>query len=465
MRAATVLSGSVLFVSAAIASAIGPIDPAIPKGTVTIGLVPVATGLTSAVDMTTDGGGRLFVSDQTGKVRVIQNGSLLPTPFLDLSSTMVTLRGGYDERGLLGFALHPDFNNPDKPGYHKVYTYSSDKLSGPADFTVPLSGATFDNQGVVAEYTVSATNPNVVDPASRRVILRMDHPQFNHDGGELSFGPDGMLYLGIGDGGNANDKDPTGVTGGHNPVTGNARDLTTVMGKVLRIDVNTRNSANGQYGIPADNPFVSGAGGALKEIYAYGFRNPYRFSFAADGRLVVADVGQNNIEEIDIVEAGKNYGWNLKEGTFLFDPATGNIGANSPGSPGGLVDPVAEYDHDEGIAIVGGFVYRGSLIPGLQGKYVFGDFSKSFGTPSGRLFYADLSTGQISEFINGASDLPLGLYVKGFGEDANGELYLLASTTLGPTGTNGRVLAIVPEPGAMAPIAGAPALLGRRRRK
>jgi hypothetical protein len=159
--------------------------------------------------------------------------------------------------------------------------------------------------------------------------------------------------------------------------------------------------------------------------------------------LIVGDVGQNKIEEIDIVHAGGNYGWNLKEGTFPFDPATGTVNNDLSGLPAGLIDPVAQYDHDEGISITSGFVYRGSAIPELTGKYVFGDFSSGFFLADGRLLYANLATGLIQEFIIGADDRNLGLYVKAFGQDADGELYLLAGTNLGPFGTGGTVLKIV----------------------
>jgi hypothetical protein len=182
----------------------------------------------------------------------------------------------------------------------------------------------------------------------------------------------------------------------------------------------------------------------VDEIYAYGFRNPWRFSFhPLTGDLIVGDVGQNDIEEIDIVLAGGNYGWNLKEGTFRFDPATGTVNNDLSDLPPDLIDPVAQYDHDDGITAIGGFVYYGSAIPELMGKYVFGDFSLSFFLAEGRLLYADLKTGLIEEFIIGSDDRNLGLYVKAFGQDADGELYLLAGTNLGPFGAGGTVLKIV----------------------
>ncbi len=204
-------------------------------------------------------------------------------------------------------------------------------------------------------------------------------------------------------------------------------------------------------------------------------RNPYRFSFDRGGahELIVADVGQDNIEEIDKVIKGGNYGWHYKEGTYAFDPATGHVSSDLStvptnltdpnGNPITLTDPVAQYDHTQGIAIVGGFVYRGSLIPQLQGKYVFADFSLSFGAPSGRLFYADLGTGEILEFLNALKDVPP-QFVKGMGEDVNGELYILTSTALGPSGTTGTVFAIVPEPCTLGLFTCSALLLARRRR-
>ena len=279
------------------------------------------------------------------------------------------IRHPYDERGLLGVAFDPKFKHNGL-----LYTFTSEDPTDPPDFTTQPGEAPGGGQAVVTEWMVE--NPHakqiVVDPASRRVLMRVDKPQFNHNGGELAFGPDKMLYISLGDGGNADDEGPGHVPGG------NAQSLAAgnVLGKVLRIDPHGSNSANGQYGIPAGNPFV-GAPGA-DEIWAYGFRNPYRFSFdRKSGRLLVADVGQNDIEEVDDVQAGGNYGWPVKEGTFLFDqgdvadPNDGSVTANSPGAPAGLSDPIAQYDHTapggvrctpatapsacQGIAAVGGY--------------------------------------------------------------------------------------------------------------
>ena len=441
-----------------------PLPGAIQPGTVHADFKPVASGLVSPVALMSAPGNPsdLYVVDQAGKVGVIHNGVVQSTPLIDLSSTDIPLSSIYDERGLLGLAFSPGFNNPASPGFHTLYTYQSEAANTAAANFGPAAGTVtqgIDHQNVLTEWKVSAANPNVVDTTTRRDLLREDHPALNHNGGTIAFGTDGYLYLGIGDGGTANDSG-----NGHLP-NGNAPDNSVIMGKMLRIDPNSRTGTRA-YGIPGDNPLVN-TPGALPEIYANGLRNPYRFSFdQPTGRLVVGDVGQNNIEEVDIVTSGGNYGWSVKEGTFLFNrtgATAGTVGANSPGSPNGLIDPVLEYDHTAGIAVVGGFVYHGSLFPQLAGKYVFGDFTNGTfsGPPNGRIFYADLATGQINEF---SLDAPLGMYVKGLGQDGNGEIYLLASTKLGPTGNTGVVLELVPEPTVTALLGLCSlALLPRRR--
>ncbi len=447
-----------------------PIPAPIPKSSITIELQTVATNLVAPNLLTHAGDGtdRQFIVDQGGDIKLIKNGALQATPYLDTSSLLVSPLGGiippfqdpfgdFDERGLLGLAFHPDFDDIAKSGYGKFYTYTSEPITGPADFTVPLPvGESFNHQSVIREWNVDpiadviAGDPTIIS----RELMRIDEPQFNHDAGMVAFGPDGNLYISIGDGGAADDNAP-----GHG-LTGNGQNPTNILGTIVRIDPLGSNSANGQYGIPASNPFVADAG-KLDEIYAFGFRNPFRFSFDVDpasgqitggttGNLIVADVGQNVIEEVDIVTAGGNFGWNAKEGSFRFE--NGQVFGDLTGVPAGLIDPVLEYDHDEGISIIGGFVYRGSAIPELVGKYVFGDFSNAgFFTPGGRLFVGDLTTGLIEELTLGLDDRQLGLFVKGFGQDADGELYVLAGTNLGPfrdvTGQGfGQVLRIVPVP-------------------
>jgi glucose/arabinose dehydrogenase len=436
-----------------------PLLPRIGKGPVRIELQSVASGLAAPVDFVSanDGSGRMFIVDQVGKILVLKNGQVLGTPFLDVSSRLVTLNGQYDERGLLGLAFHPGFSDSNSPGFRKLYTYSSESVNGAADFTVPNPNP-FNHQSVIAEWQVSAGNPDVVDVATRREVMRIDEPQFNHNAGQMVFRPsDRYLYISLGDGGAAND-----VGDGHDPATGNGQNLTTVLGKILRIDPLVPSaqpasadptSANGKYRVPVSNPFVQTAQPANRvvEIFAYGFRNPFRFSFdAVTDKLIVADVGQDHIEEIDFVEAGKNYGWNRKEGTFLFNPANGNVSVDPSPDPA-LTNPVAQYSHDDGIAVLGGYIYRASSIPALTGKYVFGDFSTTFTAAKGRLFYMDdLNSGVIRELRLGNDERPFGLFLKAFGRDANGEIYALASGNLGPSGALGQVLKIVAAPASAA---------------
>jgi len=338
---------------------------------------------------------------------------------------------------------------------------------------------------VINQWKMTA-DANVIDPTSRREVISFGKTASNHNGGTIAFGPDGYLYLGLGDGGNAND-----VGSSHIEPTGNGQSLATPLGKMLRIDPiapalkpgsSDPASTNGQYRIPTSNPFQGP--GEVPEIFATGFRNPYRFAFDRGGTndLILADVGQNNIEEIDRVTIGSNYGWPLKEGTFLFNRTTGpggaagTIGADSPGAPLGLTDPITgslgtlQYDHDDGISITGGFVYRGAGIPELYGKYVFGDLALRTNPTraDGRLFYADLDTGIINEFLLpqfGAGVLPDGLTVHGFGEDPDGELYAMVTNTPA-NGTGGIIykLEAVPAPGALSLLGGA-AVFGLRRRR
>jgi hypothetical protein len=440
-----------------------PIPLPIPQSAIQVQLKPIATGLVSPIFLAVAGergdggdrgdrGDRKFIVDQTGLILIFRDGAILPTPFLDIRSVISqlnpafgTVRGlnpGYDERGLLGLAFHPDFADEESPGFRTLYTMHNVPFTRPADF--PDAAASLNCQEVIAEWKVDARNPVVVNPASYREILRFDRPQFNHNGGTVAFGPDGLLYASIGDGGNKND-----IGDGHPPVTGNAQDLTKILGKVIRINpldpLITRSrdgliSANGKYRIPRDNLFVAMAG-AVKEIYAYGFRNPYRMSFdMRDGRLVLADVGQDNIEEVDIVTRGGNYGWHIKEGTFLFDPTTGHVFTDPSPNPS-LINPVLEYDHFEAtagkitrIAVVGGFVYRGSKIRMLEGKYVFADLN-------GFLFAGDLKTGRIEQLLTA------GMFIKGFGQDTDGELYVTGSAKEGPSGTLGVVAKILPVNG------------------
>ena len=441
--------------------------PAITNGNIAILLQPIATGM-AAPDYASSPPGdtsRLFVVEQNGLLRIIQNGTLLPGSALDISGLITNSlnpANPNDERGFLGLAFHPGFNNPASPGYKTLYTFNSQLLGAGPTYVAP-SNSVQGYKTAVNEWKISNANSNVVDPASIREIISFGKNANNHNGGTITFGPDGYLYLALGDGGNANDAGASHLEPG-----GNAQNLSTPLGKMLRFDPLHPSltpaspdtiSSNGQYRIPTTNPFQGP--GQVPEIYAYGLRNPYRFSFdRANGELIQADVGQNNIEEIDRIVLGGNYGWAVKEGDFLFNHTNGptgvagTIGAppgnRSPGLPAGLIDPISgpqgilEYDHNDGISITGGFVYRGTAIPELYGKYIFGDLAlKTVPVRAdGRIFYADLQAGTMNAFplfqFGGSAVLPNGLTVHGFGQDADGELYALATNT-SANGTGGIV--------------------------
>lgn len=446
--------------------------PPITNGDVAILLQPVATGMAAPLYGISPPGdfSRLFVVEQNGLLRIIENGVLLPGSALDLAGLMsntINPANANDERGFLGLAFHPGYNNPASPGHRTLYTFNSQPLGAGPTYPAP-NDASQGYKLAVNEWKISTTNANVVDPDSRREVISFGKTANNHNGGTITFGPDGYLYLALGDGGNAHDVGPSHIEPG-----GNAQNLSTPLGKMLRFDPlhpsltpasSDPASANGQYRIPTTNPFQ--APGQVPEIYALGLRNPYRFAFdRLNGELICADVGQNNIEEIDRIELGGNYGWAIKEGDFLFNRtngpagAAGTIGAppgnRSPGLPAGLIDPISgpmgtlEYDHNDGISITGGFVYRGTAIPELYGKYVFGDLALRTAPvrADGRIFHADLQAGTINAFplhqFGGSAILPNGLTVHGFGEDADGELYALVTNT-SANGTGGIVYKLAP---------------------
>ena len=443
-----------------------PIPALIPVSPMKLALQPVTDGLISPVAAAIAPGDDdfLYVVDQVGQIwkTSVSDDSPGRTLFLDVSARLVKLGLfpplNYDERGLLGLAFHPNFR---KNGL--FYTFTSEPATKKADFSTLDPGQKADCQSIILEWRVKRTPGTgedreegsfTVDLTSARELMRIDKPQFNHNGGALAFGPGQLLYISLGDGGNANDVAPGHVKGG------NAQSLApgNVLGKILRIDPLGNNSANKQYGIPSDNPFIGKPAGAV-EIYAYGLRNPFRMSFdRGTGKLIAADVGQNNIEEIDIIKKGGNYGWPIKEGTFLFDNGGGlptSIGfvyADSPGSPAGLIDPIAEYDHADGVgaaesrvAVIGGFVYRGTEIEGLSGNYLFGDYSGEIGTPvAGHIFTLSGPKNTLSEIKIKGRETGLGLAVLGFGQDSEGELYLLANQTGTLTGKTGQVLRFGP---------------------
>jgi glucose/arabinose dehydrogenase len=288
-----------------------PIPERIKRGDVEIGLKKAADGMT-APNWGTFAPGRdgfLFVADQDGIVWSVDLRDGKKSVFLDVRKRLVRLDPKYDERGLLGLAFHPDFVNNGR-----LYTYTSEPARGRPDFSTMPRGSRPDHHTVVIDWRVqeAANSTSLVDPDSARELLRIDQPQANHNAGGLVFGPDRMLYIALGDGGGADDQ------GTGHADEGNGQEPGNIHGAILRIDPTGSNGINGRYGVPEDNPFVKDPR-ALDEIYAYGFRCPFRMSFdPKTGRLFAGDVGQHDIEEIDLVEAGGNYGWRLREGTFEF---------------------------------------------------------------------------------------------------------------------------------------------------
>lgn len=553
-----------------------------------VSLEPVARGLTAPNLLTHagDGSGRLFITDQPGRIRIVgADGRLLERPFLDVSSKIVPLGangpGTFDERGLLGLAFHPDYESngrffiyysapvppaiamnfeendiprgemnfsfrgvdfeggtvgeqgepflygsppsafqipaegtatvtlpetfvivriyfvhrPDEsPGTVQIFdelgqprggeiesspaTTPGDPAnylrlqntqigirslrfragSGNHDFTLfvdDLSIFRWNHESHVSEYRVSPDDPNLADADSERILMTIDEPEFNHNAGMLAFGPDdGYLYIATGDGGAGND-----VGYGHTPKLGNAQDLTKPLGKLLRIDVDS-----GQpYGIPSDNPFLE-VPGARPEIWAYGLRNPFRFSFDMGGNhdLFLADVGQLLFEEVSIVTAGANMGWNIREGFHCFNPGAPN---NPPpecpkiGRRGDeLVDPIIEFPHaappdvPQGISIIGGYRYRGSEFVALKEKLVFGDWSRApfNGPANGSLFSStETAPGQWNlEELRVANHVSerIELRVLGFGQDPQGEVYVCTSNSVAPFGDTGAVFKLTPPP-------------------
>ena len=322
-----------------------------------------------------DGSDRLFVVEQAGRIHVFPNDAAVDetTEFLDIRDRV---SDGGNEEGLLGLAFHPDYAN-------NGYFYVNYSASGP-------------RRNVIARYSVSASDPNRADRESETVLLTFEQPYSNHNGGQLAFGPDGYLYIATGDGGSGGDPQ------------NNAQNRTNLLGKILRIDVDN-SSGSSAYAIPGDNPFAGNAEGYAEEIWAYGLRNPWRFSFdPVTGRLWTGDVGQNRFEEVDIIEKGKNYGWRIMEGFSCYNPASGC-------DQNGLTKPIVEYGRNQGASITGGHVYRGSGVPELQGQYI----------------YADFVTGRIWGLTyNGPGDIENTLLlasnenVSSFGVDEAGELYI-----------------------------------------
>jgi len=343
-----------------------------------LALSSLATGLTAPIGLEiapNDPLGRIFIVEQAGKIRVIQSGVLQAGPFLDITGKVEP--GG--EKGLLGLAFHPNFSSNSK--FYVNYTQR----------------VGMQLQSVIAEYAAFSSTSSSANPTSELILPLgssgpVDQPFDNHNGGQLAFGPDGLLYIGLGDGGGSND------------TFGNGQNTNSLLGKILRVGVDP-------FFIPSDNPFENGGG--APEVYAYGLRNPWRFSFdRTTGRLFAGDVGQNAREEVDLITLGGNFGWNIMEGSICRPGGPANCNMTN------LILPITDYDHGAagGSSVIGGFVYRGSAIPALVGTYIFGDLS------SGRVWglKEDSSGAWIRTLV-----LEHDLTVSAFGQDAAGELYLV----------------------------------------
>jgi glucose/arabinose dehydrogenase len=397
-----------------------------------VGAETVATGFTSPIGVEVAPGDseRLFVPDQTGVIHVDGPDGVRDDPLLSVRDRMVELRG-YTEQGLLGMAFHPDFDSN-----RRVFVRYSAPVRGdtPGDYS-----HTF----VLSEFRVGEDYR--VAPDSERVVLEIPEPQSNHNAGAVAFGPDDYLYVAVGDGGAGNDVGDGHVEDWYDANRGgNGQDVTAnLLGSILRIDVDTRDGGR-QYGIPERNPLVGDEG--LDEHYAWGLRNPWRLSFT-DDRLYVADVGQNRYEEVNLVESGGNYGWNVREGTHCF--GTGSSPDSCPtetpdGDP--LVDPVVEYAQDDaelgGVSVIGGYEYSGADVPALDGEYVFGDYQ--FG---GDLYVA--TPGNADEQwptravpVSSPPD-SLGEFLLAFGRGHDDELFVATTDSGVPSGETGAVHRLV----------------------
>lgn len=323
-----------------------------------------------------DGSNRIFVLEQAGVIRVFENRrevSEAPV-FLDIRDRV---RDSGNEEGLLGLAFHPNYG--ENGTFFIDYTASNPRRT------------------VIARFRVDPSDPLRALKDSEEVVLEVPQPYGNHNAGQIVFGPDGYFYVTLGDGGSGGDPE------------NNGQDATTLLGSILRIDVDAAPDGS-TYGIPADNPFAGNTNGRREEIFAYGLRNPWRISFDEEsGRLWAADVGQNAYEEVDVIEKGRNYGWNVMEGFHCYKPSSGC-------DKEGIVEPVAEYDHSQGSSITGGYVYRGENVPQLSGKYVYADYT------SGRIWTLDYdgASADVSELFDTS------LNISSFGVDQDDELYLLA---------------------------------------
>ncbi|MTI33339.1 PQQ-dependent sugar dehydrogenase [Xanthovirga aplysinae] len=371
----------------------------------------IADRLISPVGMANahDGSGRIFIISRPGKIFVIKNGKVLKEPFLDVAKKMVPIDNRKTERGLLGLVFHPQYKTN---GRFFIY------------YSAPSGVEESDHRTVLAEYKVSAKDPDIAFE-KEKIIMSIEQPEQNHNGGQMAFGPDGFLYIGLGDGGGKGD--PHGEIG-------NAQDMTNPLGAILRIDVDHGNMI--PYAIPKDNPFINTP--YLHEIWAYGFRDPSGLSFDREsGRLYCGDVGRSRYEEINLVEAGKNYGWRAMEGRQIFDQALYGMGRS-----GQFEFPIFAFSHRLGKRVVGGFVYRGKRYPEIYGKYFFG-------VSKGRIFFLEEDRGglwfAVEAFFEGFNLEKGKEKLNSFGEDEEGELYLITQRYRGGYNSTGKLfrLAVV----------------------
>lgn len=341
-----------------------------------------------------DGSGRIAVMGQLGTVEVLE-GPDDPTPelFLDIRDR-VLFNKNENEQGLLGLAFHPLF--ADNGQLFVNYSIQHDKLGGP-------------RRSVISRFT---TQNGQADPASEKVLMTIEQPYWNHNGGTIVFGPDGMLYIAVGDGGKWGDPH------------GNGQNPKTLLGSVLRIDVDAKSTVDGKelsYGIPDDNPFASNPDEGRGEVWAYGLRNVWRMEFdPKTGELWAGDVGQNLWEEIDILEAGRNYGWNVREGKHAYESENGT---SKPYQNDELIEPIWDYHHDEGKSITGGHVYRGKALPELTGMYLYADYI------TGRIYALDYDR-KTKQVRKNHILREKGMPITSFGQDANGESYFMQTDGL-----------------------------------
>ena len=413
----------------------------------------VVEGLTSPLLLTApdDGGGLLFIADQVGRIHVLDpDGDLVEEPFLDVSDRMVTLLEGFEERGLLGLAFHPDYA---RTGRFYVHDSAPLRSGAPMDW---------DHTSRISEFRVDPEDPLRALPATERILLEVDQPNQKTNGGAIAFGPDGYLYISMGEGGGAHGVGEVIYDALEVPEAGNvwdllAQDLSTLYGKILRIDVDAGWPG---YGVPDGNPFVGRDG--RDEIWAWGFRNHYRMAFdpAGDHDLFVAAVGEALWEAIYQVDAPGNYGWPIREGSRCYD-------RQSPLDPPGtcpdvgpegwrIHDPIVEYGNmnllqegatpdvePTGTAVVGVHVYRGDAIPELYGKLVFADYSEDPTTPSGQLLVA-APPREIGAEWPWEQVFRFDARILSLGQDADGEIYILTREEFGPVGDTGKVYRLVP---------------------